>query len=109
MKVIENNFIPSKNFLAINIFGLLFVRCCNKDKISEETKRHERIHTEQMKELCFIVFYVWYGIEWLIKIIWHKNLIKAYYSIAFEKEAYRNEKDERYFSKRKRFNWIKLI
>ena len=67
MKIIRNNFIPVKGFKAINLFGVLFVR--GNAVISEKTLRHEYIHTMQMCEMLYVPFYLWYGIEYVIKFI----------------------------------------
>ena len=67
MKIIWNNFIPVKGFKAINLFGVLFARC--NAVISETTLRHEHIHTMQMREMLYVPFYLWYGIEYVIKFI----------------------------------------
>lgn len=105
MKVIENSIIPPKGFAGINLFGVLFVR---KDVVvSERMIRHEAIHTEQMKDLLFIPFYIVYVVEWLIKIIIYKS--KAYRNISFEREAYANDNDVNYLSKRKRFSFLKYM
>ncbi len=104
MKIIRNNYIPFKGFKAINLFGVLFVR--GNARISERTIRHETIHTAQMKEMLYIGFYLWYFIEWLIRLFMKGN---AYRNISFEKEAYSNEKDLRYLDNRKRFAWFKYI
>lgn len=86
MKIIYNNIIPFKGFIAINLFGVLFVR---KDAvISEQTINHEKIHTAQMKEMLYIFFYLWYIIEWLIRLFMKGN---AYRNISFEKEAYNHD------------------
>ena len=110
MKVIYNRVIPFKGFTAINLFGLLFVRK-NDDgtcpELSETTLRHEQIHTEQMKEMLFVPFYLWYFIEWLVRLFtntWH-----AYRSISFEQEAYGNEGDAEYLQTRKRYSWVKYL
>lgn len=50
MKIIYNNIIPFKGFLAINLFGVLFVRGTYRD-LSATVLNHEKIHTAQMKEL----------------------------------------------------------
>ena len=65
MKIIRNNFIPVKGFKAINLFGILFVR--GNAVISEKTLRHEHIHTMQMREMLYVPFYLWYGIEYVIR------------------------------------------
>ena len=55
MKIIYNNIIPFKGFLAINLFGVLFVRGTYRD-LSATVLNHEKIHTAQMKELWYIPF-----------------------------------------------------
>lgn len=110
MKIVYNRFIPFKGFFAINLFGALFVR---QDKnspqpiISGRTINHESIHTEQMKELGYIFFYLLYFIEWLIRLI--TNTSSAYRSISFEREAYSNQNNMYYLNNRKRYSWIKYI
>lgn len=104
MKVIYNNIIPFKGFIAINLFGVIFVR--KKYKLSKTTLNHESIHTAQMKELGYILFYVLYFIEWIIRLICiisynistnnKKDLYYAYRNISFEQEAYDNEDNLNY-------------
>ena len=107
MKVIYNNIIPFKGFLAINLFGVIFARKKYKP-VDVSTINHESIHTAQMKELLYIGFYIWYGIEWIIRLIIDKDSTIAYYNIKFEKEAYSHESDINYLKNRKHYNWIKL-
>ena len=50
MKIIKNSIIPFKGYLAINIFGILFVRREYAYKLEKEPYRtivlnHESIHT----------------------------------------------------------------
>lgn len=106
MKIIYNSVIPFKGFIMINIFGIFFARKEFKGRIDDTLINHERIHTEQQKELGFIFFYVWYLIEWLIRLLLPGN---AYRNISFEKEAYDNKNDKTYINHRKRYNWLKYI
>lgn len=104
MKIIYNNIIPFPGYKAINLFGLLFVR---KDAImSEEDINHESIHTAQMKEMLYIFFYIWYIIEWVIRLFKKGN---AYRNISFEQEAYSNEDNLEYLKDRKHYAWFKYI
>ena len=104
MKIIRQNILPTKGFLAINLFGLLF---CKKDaKINDVIVNHESIHTSQMKEMLYIPFYLWYVTEWLIKLLFKGN---AYRNISFEREAYDNQYNLNYLKERKRYNWIKRL
>lgn len=104
MKIIYNSIIPFKGFAAINLFGILFVR--KEVKISEEMINHEAIHTSQMKEVLYVFFYIWYVIEWIIRLFMKDN---AYRSISFEKEAYDNEDDFNYIDNRKHYKWIEYL
>lgn len=112
MKIIRNNFIPVKGFKAINLFGILFVRG-KSGKISERCLRHEYIHTMQMREMLYVPFYLWYGIEYVIRFIgWSfekKPCDKPYDRMSFEREAYCNEHDVDYPKTRKHFSWLKYI
>lgn len=107
MKIIKNNFIPFKGFSAINLFGFVFTR---RNSLSDVTINHEEIHTEQMKELGYIFFYILYFIEWVIR-LFSKGTSNndAYYAISFEREAYANEYDPQYIKNRKAYSWIKYL
>jgi hypothetical protein len=61
---------------------------------------HERIHLKQQAEFLLIFFYLWYGLEFLFRILQYKNKYKAYRNISFEREAYAHEKDLDYLKKR---------
>ncbi len=104
MKIIYNNIIPAKGY-AMNLFGVIFAR--KGEPVSERTIYHERIHTYQMKEMLYLPFYIWYIIEWLLKLLKYGK--KAYYHISFEREAYLNDHDEHYLPERKRFAWIRYL
>ena len=106
MKIIYNNLIPFKGFVAINLFGILFARNEYSNKISDRTINHESIHTEQIKEMGYIFFYIWYLVEWLIRLFINSD---AYRNISFEREAYINDDNLDYLKTRKRFSWLKYI
>lgn len=101
MIIIYNRLIPFKGFKAINLFEIIFVR---KDcHFSGEDYIHEAVHTEQMRELLYIGFYLWYLIEWVIRlIIDHKT---AYRNLSFEREA-RDVAGGRTWD-RKPFGWLR--
>lgn len=107
MKIIQNKFIPFGNYQAINLFGFLFT----KGTLSKLQINHEQIHTEQMKEMLYIFFYIWYLIEYII--IKLGNLFKSqneqYHEISFEEEAYNNQDNLDYIKNRKRYAWFKYI
>ena len=104
MVIVYNNIIPFKGFKAINFFGMLFVRkgCV----INSTDLNHERIHTAQIKEMLYIGFYVWYILEWFIRLFKKGN---AYRNISFEREAYRHQENLDYLNDRPRFAWWKYM
>ena len=105
MKIVYNNIIPFKGFVAINLFGILFVR--RNVILTDRIMNHEKIHTAQMKELFYVFFYLFYLIEWLIKLF--KHGLKSYYNISFEREAYKNDENIEYLKSRKRFWFFKYL
>lgn len=107
MKIIYNNIIPFKGFKAINLFSVLFVR---KDMNMTDTDiRHESIHTAQQREMLFVFFYLWYVIEWLIRLCLYRHAHKAYRNISFEREAYDMQRDLLYLDDRKHYAWVKYL
>lgn len=104
MKLIYNNLIPFKGYKAINLFGILFVR--KGCTMSEADINHEAIHTAQMKEMLYVFFYVWYIIEWIIRLFMKGN---AYRNISFEREAYANQNNRSYLNTRKRYAWLNFL
>lgn len=100
MKIIYNKLIPFKGFAAFNFCGLIFTK---KEKLSERTLNHEAIHTAQMKELLYIGFYIWYLIEWLIRLFMKGD---AYRNIFFEREAYNHQSDFEYLNNRKHYAFL---
>ncbi len=103
MKIIRNNIIPFAGYKAMNLFGVLFVR--GNARIDDITLNHEKIHTAQIKEMLYVFFYVWYVIEWLIRL--PKG--NAYRNISFEREAYTSQGDLDYLKSRKRFDFVRFI
>lgn len=107
MKIIRNKLFPFKGFSAINLFGVLFVR--NNTKVTKKLINHESIHTAQMKEMLWIFFYLWYGVEYLLIRLFHKKQNCAYHDVSFEEEAHNNDKNLNYLKTRKHYAWCKYI
>jgi len=90
-----------KNYYAICLFGfILSVR-----PLSATELNHELIHAAQQKELLYIPFFLWYGIEWLFLFLKYRNWEKAYFHIRFEQEAYHHQADLDYLKHRKHFRY----
>lgn len=103
MKIIRNKVIPFKGFKAINLFGVLFVR--EEAVLSEVDINHEAIHTAQMKEMLYVGFYLWYAVEWLVRLIRFRDTHSAYRNVSFEREAYANQADLAYLRQRRPWSW----
>lgn len=109
MKIIYTKNFPPGTFHAINIFGILFVQR-KWGKMEAYELRHEHIHTLQQKEMGFIFFYLWYGIEYIYRLFQFKfDRMAAYYHISFEQEAYTNQHKKKYRKHRKHYSWIKFM
>ncbi len=104
MKIVRNRLLPPKRFDAINILGLLF--CRKGTLLSDEMVRHEQIHTRQMIEMALIGFYLWYVVEWLVRLLMKGN---AYRHISLEREAYSHMDEPHYLATRKPYAWVKYL
>ncbi|MDD3458594.1 MAG: hypothetical protein PHO74_03885 [Weeksellaceae bacterium] len=97
-----------KKFRGLTIYPFVFL----KEKLLKENKVvmfHERIHLRQQLEMLWLPFFLWYGIEFLIRWIQYKNRHTAYFNICFEREAYTNEKNFDYLKNRKLWSFIKYL
>ena len=94
MKIVYNKFIPFKGFSAINLFGILFAR--KGIKISKKIINHGLIHTAQMKELYYVLFYIIYI---------YYYVMYGYKDNPFEREAYLNQLNDNYLNERIKFSY----
>ncbi len=108
MKIYYSGFFPPKGFFAINLFGVIIGRK-GLGKLSRYDINHERVHTQQMIELLWIFFYIFYILEWLFRAIQYRDFIQGYYNISFEREAYKNENNLEYLTNRKNYAFLKYF
>ena len=129
-KVIFNDTIPFKGFIAMCLWPFIFVRNNAASHYNTVANNHEHIHAEQQKEMLLVgvvlaaigyvfvglwallfvpLFFWWYGIEYLYRLCQYRDTKKAYHSISTEREAYANEKDLTYLTNRRRFAWTKYL
>ena len=102
--IIRNRYIPFKGFNAMNLFGVILVK--KHVHVSDSLLNHERIHTRQMLEMLVVGFYLWYLVEWLIRLAQKGD---AYQKISLEREAYIHEHDLEYLQHRKPFAWWRYL
>lgn len=89
----------------MTMFPFIFTR----RNLREKEMYHELIHCRQQVEMLILPFFIWYVLEWLIRIIIYFDTKKAYKNISFEKEAYSNQEDKDYLKERNFYSWIKYI
>lgn len=98
MRIITNKILPPKGFIAINLFGFVFVK--PGTVLTDRQINHERIHSAQMKRYFYIFFYLFYILEFFFSWLYFKDAKKAYYNISFEREAYENENNLSYIKEK---------
>jgi len=94
-------------YLGITIFPFIFIN--KSQKGNEVIINHEKTHLRQQIELLWIIFFIWYGIEFVIRYFQYKNWAEAYRNISFEREAYANEKNFFYNKEKKFFSFIRYL
>jgi len=133
-RIIYNNIIPFKGYLAMCVFPFIFVR---KDARNLTVKdiNHEKIHGVQQIETHIValilavllaavglfswwwvlvsplVYFALYGLEYIVRwICYGFDTREAYRNISFEQEAYLNENDLTYIKNRHLFaSWKYLF
>ena len=63
------------------------------------------IHAAQQRELLYIPFFLWYGIEWLLLFFKYRDWEQAYVHIRFEQEAYPHQGDLDYLNHRRHYRY----
>lgn len=115
IKLKYSRIIPFKGFYACTIFNCIYRNIKYRNTpISGTTLNHEKIHMFQSQDFnigfCgYFLFYLLYGLEWLLKLPFAIAGYKIYHSLSFEQEAYKNESNKEYLEQRKRFAWVKYI
>ena len=108
MFVIVYKYVVPKGYRSITIFPFIFL-LHKGDRENRVLVQHEKIHIRQQLELLIIPFYIWYGIEFLVRYFQCKNWNIAYRNISFEREAYANEKDLHYLKKRSFWKFLRYF
>lgn len=105
MVIVRNRIIPFKGYKAMALYPCIFVH--KGARMSEEDFNHEYIHLRQQRELWFVGFYLWYGLEWAIKSLRYRH--NAYRDISFEREAYLYDNMPTYLEHRRKFAWMAMV
>ena len=98
----------SSRFNAMAIWPFIFLKD-KKLKHDEIVLNHEEIHLKQQIEMLLLLFFIWYVLEFIVRLFIHKNWMEAYHNISFEREAYANEQNLTYIRQRKFWNFLKYV
>lgn len=107
MKIVRCDWFPPKPYSGIMLVWWLIVK--KNVTLSQRFVNHEEIHSRQQKEMLVLPFFLWYGIEFLVRLVQYRDWIMAYRNISFEREAYANERRIDYLSQRKAWAFVKYI
>jgi hypothetical protein len=102
-------FIFNVSFLWVDgmaLFPFILTKKSNPDRI---LVNHECIHLRQQIELGLLLFYLWYFLEYLIRLIQYRKHFLAYMHISFEMEAFQNETNLNYLKERKFWAFLRYI
>jgi len=108
MRLIISKFWVPKGFSGITVYPFIFARE-NYLRTHKTFVNHEKIHLRQQVELLIILFFIWYILEFLVRLIQFRNRKKAYRNISFEREAYANESNADYLANRKIFSFFNYL
>lgn len=105
--LVRPNFLR-KNFNGIALWPFVIVK--HQDLCQDaEFLNHERIHLRQQIELVLVFFYLWYGLEFLLRWISYGSRNLAYRNISFEREAYACESKLHYLKERTFWSFLKFL
>jgi hypothetical protein len=105
MILIVSKYLIPNGYRGLTVFPFVVLKS-SQSKSDSVLINHEKIHLRQQLELLILPFILWYGLEFLIRLLIHRNRQLAYKSISFEQEAYKNEKDLNYLKRRSFYGFL---
>lgn len=108
MYLIVSKYLLPKGFRGLTAFPFVFLKY-RQDKENLIFINHEKIHLRQQLEMLVIPFFIWYFLEYLIRLLQFRNRDLAYRNISFEREAYAHELELGYLKKRSFFRFVKYL
>ena len=130
-KKIYSKFIPAKGYISILILFWMVIREEYRNRLPWFAEIHEGIHLQQLIESLLLgvglfviminegcglwsvsalfLFYIWYVVEFIVKLALTFSWKKAYMSVSFEQEAYRNQLEKSYLERRPAFAWLRFV
>lgn len=108
MFVIVAKYLIPKGYRGMAIVPFVII----KHSFDSENKvliNHEKIHIRRQLEMLVLPFFVWYFVEYAVRLLQYKNGSLAYRNISFEKEAYANELHFDYLKNRSFLSFLNYI
>ncbi len=106
--ILISKYLVPKGYTGVTVYPFVFLKY-HKLKTDEVLINHEYIHLKQQLELLVIPFYMFYGFEFLIRLLQYRQWKTAYRNISFEREAYINEDNLEYLDRRKIWQFLKYL
>lgn len=106
--VLISKFLVPRGYTGVTIYPFVFLKHY-KLKTYNVLVNHEYIHLKQQLELLVIPFYMFYGFEFIIRLIQYRHWKTAYRNISFEREAYINEDNLGYIKNRNIWQFLKYL
>ncbi len=108
MFLVVNKYILRRRFVGVTLWPFIVMREPNlrRDKIFIN---HEKIHIRQQAEMLVIPFFIWYTLEYFVRLIQYRDNYVAYLNISFEREAYARETELDYLQKRTFWSFLSYL
>ncbi|RQP14186.1 MAG: hypothetical protein EAS48_02170 [Chryseobacterium sp.] len=108
MIIVCQKLLAKTRITGITIFPFIFLK--NRSlRLDPVLINHERIHLRQQLELLIVFFYLFYVVEYYIRLLRLRNAYQAYRTISFEREAFEHENDLGYLKKRRFWSFVKYL
>lgn len=101
-------FLVPKGYLGITLYPFIVLKQ-SAFKHNKVLINHEKIHLRQQLELLVLPFFIWYALEFLLRLIQYRQWQTAYRNISFEREAYQHEANFNYLKGRPFFGFLRYL
>lgn len=106
--LVVSKFLVPKGYNGLTVFPFIFIKE-PAQKVNKVLINHEKIHLRQQAELLVLPFFIWYGLEFLVRFVQYRQWHEAYRNISFEREAYAKEKDLGYLEARPLWHFVSFF
>ena len=108
MFLIVNKYLLRKRFVGVTLWPFIVM---STPDLKEDIVfiNHEKINIRQQAEMLVLPFFIWYVIEYFIRLIQYRDNYVAYLNISFEREAYARECELSYLEKRPFWSFLAYL